>query len=369
MSKPLFPALSLFIAATGGRRMTRPAYVAVAIGIMVMILLTVDPAYEAAHRWVDAVLWACLAFFVFEWVVRLRHAVRSQRGLAYTLSFQGLVDTVAAAAIPLALVLGANPKSAWLFGVVWVLKLVPGIPGLRQLRRVLVVESGPLLSVLVIFLMVVFLASVAEYFLERDVQPATFGSVPAALWWAVVTMTTTGYGDVVPITPLGRIVSALVMISGLGVFGLWTGILATGFAAETRRDNFLKTWESVTKVPFFEALGPAAIADVTHMLRTIDLPARTTIIRKGQTGDCMYFIAAGEVEVDLPGKKVTLGEGAFFGEMALLGNNLRSANITTKRVSRLLVLDLVDFRMLMARHPDLAETIDAEARRRELENK
>jgi voltage-gated potassium channel len=369
MPKPLFPALSLFIAATSGRNMTRPAYVAVLVGIVVMVLLTVDPAYEAAHHWVDAVLWACLLFFVFEWVVRLRHAIRSQRGLVYSLSFRGVVDAIAAAAIPLALVFGSNPKSAWLFGVFWMLKLVPGIPGLRQLRRVLVVESGPLLSVMVIFLMVVFLAAVAEYFLERDAQPATFGSVPAALWWAVVTMTTTGYGDVVPVTPLGRMVSALVMISGLGVFGLWTGILATGFAAETRRDNFLKTWESVSKVPFFAALGPAAIADVTHMLRTMDLPARTLIIRKGQQGDCMYFIADGEVEVDLPGKKVALGEGAFFGEMALLGNSVRSANITTTRVSKLLVLDLVDFRLLMARHPDLAGTIDAEAKRRTQENK
>src|ERR1700754_133616 len=369
MPKPLFPAFSLFIAATGGRNMTRPAYLAVAIGIAVMVLLTVDPAYEAAHHWVDAVLWACLAFFVFEWVVRLRHAIRSERGFVYALSFRGLIDAAAVLAIPLALVLGSNPKSAWLFGVLWVLKLVPGIPGLRQLRRVVVLESGPLLSVLVIFLMVLVFASVAEYFLERDVQPQTFGSVPAALWWAVVTMTTTGYGDVVPVTPLGRMVAALVMISGLGVFGLWTGILATGFAAETRRDNFLKTWESVSKVPFFAALGPAAIADVTHMLRTMDLPARTMIIRKGQAGDCMYFIAAGEVEVDLPGKKVRLGDGAFFGEMALLGNNLRSADIATTRLSKLLVLDLVDFRLLMARHPDLAETIDAEAKRRALENK
>jgi voltage-gated potassium channel len=164
-------------------------------------------------------------------------------------------------------------------------------------------------------------------------------------------------------------VAALVMISGLGVFGLWTGILATGFAAETRRDNFLKTWETVSNVPFFAALGPAAIADVTHMLRTMDLPARTMIIKKGAQGDCMYFIASGEVEVDLPGKKVALGEGAFFGEMALLGNNKRGANVTTTKVSRLLVLDLVDFRVLMARHPDLAETIDTEARRRALENK
>jgi voltage-gated potassium channel len=370
MSKPLVSlALAQFVAATAGRNMTKAAYVAVATGVAGMVLLTVDPAYEAAHHWVDAVLWVCLAFFVFEWVVRLRHAFSTERGWAYVMSGRGLVDAVAAGAIPLAIILGADTRTAWLLGVFWMLKVVPGIPGLRQLRRVLVQESGPLLSVLVIFLMVLFLASVAVHYLERGVQPVAFGSVPATLWWAVATLTTTGYGDVVPITPLGRVIAAMVMICGLGVFGLWTGILATGFAAETRRDNFLKTWESVSKVPFFAALGPSAIADVTHMLRTMDLPARTMIIRKGKTGDCMYFIAAGEVEVDLPGKKVKLGEGAFFGEMALLGNNLRSANITTTRVSKLLVLDLVDFRMLMARHPDMAETIDAEAKRRALENK
>jgi voltage-gated potassium channel len=370
MSKPLlFPALAQFAAATAGRNMTKAAYLAVAGGVVMLVLLTVDPAYEAAHGWVDAVLWSCQAFFAFEWAVRLRDAVRKQRGWAYALSGRGLVDAVGALAVPTALVLGASPKSAWLLGIFWMLKVVPGIPGLRQLRRVLVQESGPLLSVLVIFLMVLFVASVAVYFLEREVQPATFGSVPAALWWAIATLTTVGYGDAVPITPLGRLVAAVVMICGLGVFGLWTGILATGFAAETRRDNFLKTWESVSKVPFFAALGPSAIADVTHMLRTMDLPARTMIIRKGQSGDCMYFIATGEVEVDLPGKKIRLGEGAFFGEMALLGNNLRSADITTTTLSKLLVLDLVDFRMLMARHPDLAETIDAEAKRRELENK
>src|SRR5882724_9511373 len=364
----VLPALTIFAAQTAGRNMTKAAYVAVTVGVGVMVLLTVAPAYEAAHRWVDAVLWACWAYFLFEWAVRLRHTVISQRGWGYTLSVRGLVDAAAVVAVPLALVCGVEPRTAWLLAILWVLKVVPGIPGLRQLRRVLVIESGPLLSVLVIFLMVLFLASVAVYFFERDVQPGTFGSVPAALWWAVATLTTTGYGDVVPITLPGRLVAALVMICGLGVFGLWTGILATGFAAETRRDNFLKTWESVSKVPFFAALGPSAIADVTQMLRTMDLPARTMIIRKGRTGDCMYFIAAGEVEVDLPGKKVALGDGAFFGEMALLGNNLRSANITTTRVSKLLVLDLVDFRLLMARHPDLAETIDAEARRRALEN-
>ena len=352
----------------GGRRMAVASWAVVAIGLFGLLILTVDPAYEAAHHWVEALLWACLAWFAFEWLARLLRAIPAGRGPAYAFSAGGLVDAVAALAPAVAIGLGADARSAWLLGVFWLLKLVPGIPGLRRLRRVLVLESGSLLSVLVLFVMVLLFASVALHVLERNAQPALFGSLPSTLWWAVVTLTTVGYGDVVPVTPLGRVVAALVMICGLGVFGLWTGILATGFAAETRRDNFLKTWELVSRVPFFASLGPAAIADVTHVLRTMDLPGRTTIVRKGQAGDCMYFIASGEVQVELPGKRVRLGEGDFFGEMALLGNRQRSADISTTRLSRLLVLDLVDFHVLMSRHPDLAETIEGEAKRRALEN-
>ena len=83
------------------------------------------------------------------------------------------MDAASALAVPAALVADVEPKTAWLLGVFWVLKVVPGIRGLRQLRRVLAQESGPLLSVLVIFLIVLFLASVAEYLLEHEVQPAS----------------------------------------------------------------------------------------------------------------------------------------------------------------------------------------------------
>ena len=79
MSKPLIPALAQFVAATAGRNMTKAAYVAVGLGVLSMVLLTVNPAYETAHRWVDALLWACLVYFVFEWVVRLRHMAQTGR--------------------------------------------------------------------------------------------------------------------------------------------------------------------------------------------------------------------------------------------------------------------------------------------------
>lgn len=355
-------------AATASRTVTGASYLAIAIGLIGVMLLTLGPSINQL-RWIEGLLLIPLAFFVWEWLVRLSRARRDGKLAAYALSPRGLVDAVSAVAVPTALLAGISPASAWLFGAVWTLKAIPEIAGLKQLRRVLVHERGPLLSVAAMFVMAIFLASVVLHVLERDAQPVAFGSIPSTLWWAVVTMTTTGYGDVVPITPLGRFVASLVMITGLAIFGLWIGILATGFASETRRHNFLRTWETVTKVPFFSTLGAAAVADVANMLRRIEVPQRTMLIRKGQIGDCMYFIADGEVEIELPGdKRVHLGSGAFFGEMALFENRPRSANVTTTRTSTLLVLDLVEFRMLMARHPDLAQMIDAEAKRRAQQN-
>src|ERR1700759_2374458 len=137
-SRPaLPPLLARFVAATAGRNMTRPAYLVVLIGVATMILLTVNPAYEAAHHWVDAILWACLAFFAFEWLVRIRHAVLAERGAAYMTSFRGAMDAAAVLAVPAAILLGAPPKTAWLLSVLWLVKGIPAGPGRRQLWRVL----------------------------------------------------------------------------------------------------------------------------------------------------------------------------------------------------------------------------------------
>jgi len=355
------------VVGTAGGQPNALTYAAVAAGIASMLILTADTA-SYHHRWVSWLLWFSVAVFVWEFLAGIVRAIRNGRLLAFMLSGQGLIDILGACGVPIALACGSGIALASLAGVFWLLKPVPQIDGLRQLRRVLTREAGPLSSVLVLFLIVLFMAAVLAFLFERNAQPAGFSSLPASLWWAVVTLTTTGYGDVVPITVAGRMVAALLMICGLAVFGLWTGILATGFAAENRRHNYIQTWESLGKVPFFAALGPATLADVTNMLRRIDMRGRSTVIRRGQAGDCMYFIAEGEVEVELPGKRVPLGVGAFFGELALLGNNVRTANVVTTRSTTLLVLDLSDFRALMARHPELAKAIDEEARRRAAEN-
>jgi voltage-gated potassium channel len=89
------------------------------------------------------------------------------------------------------------------------------------------------------------------------------------------------------------------------------------------------------------------------------------IVRKGRQGDCMYFIAEGLVEV--AGAGVQLGSGAFFGEMALLGDGTRTATVTAVVPSTLLVLDLTDYRIFAAHYPDLAHAVEEEAARRRAE--
>ena len=157
------------------------------------------------------------------------------------------------------------------------------------------------------------------------------------------------------------------MLCGIGICALWTAILVTGFSYEMRRSEFLRTWDLVARVSYFQGLGAATIAEVAQLLRPSDFATGTVVIRRGQPGDCMYFIADGEVEVDVKPTPVRLATGSFFGELALLGDSVRSANVVTTQPSTLLILDLADFRHLEARHPEVAKLIDAEAKRRRAE--
>ncbi len=339
-------------------------FVVLAVGLMAMAAITVPDFRASAGVILNVCLWLCLGYFAIETGIRTNNARRNGAVRKYLFSLSGIVDTVGVFPVPIALVCGAAPETAWLFASLWVLKLAQNSPGFAQLGRVFVLEAKPLASVLVLFLIVLFLASAAMHVVERHDQPSAFGTLPSSLWWAVVTLTTTGYGDEVPHTALGRLLGAGVMICGIATFGLWTGVLATGFAAERRRRNFIETWDVVSKVPFFQSLDPSAITEITHMLRRVEVPERTAVIRRGRVGDCMYFIAAGEVEVDVAPTPVRLGDGAFFGELALLGDMIRTANVSTIKATTLLVLDLADFRTLMAHHTELARAIDAEAKRR-----
>jgi voltage-gated potassium channel len=342
-----------------------------AAGIGIMIADTEAAWRSALSDALDAGFWIVCAFFAAEYFLRLAAAPGAPGGelrgawrsrLAWAGSMGGICDLVGAVPGALAVVLG--PEVASLFAFVWAFKLVRYAPGLVVLHRVIADAQRALLSVFLGFCIVLLVSASLAYLIERGTQPEIFGSIPAALWWAIVTLTTTGYGDVTPLTPLGRILAGIVMISGILVFALWAGILATGFAQEIRRREFLRTWDLVAKVPFFHGVGAAVIADVVRLLRPREYPAGAIIVRRGAPGDCMYFVVSGQVKVQLRPEPVALGPGEFFGEVALLTGAPRNATVVAARHCTLLSLDIVDFRELLGRRPDLARVINEEAERR-----
>src|SRR6185295_902088 len=130
--------------------------------------------------------------------------------------------------------------------------------------------------------------------------------------WGIVTIASVGYGDMTPVTPLGRIFGGMVILLGIAVFAVPAGILATGFAAELRRRDFVVTWQTVAKVPLFATLGASAIAEIAQLLEPRLVAAQSVLVRRGETAHAMYFVMEGEVEVDLQPHAVRLGKGQFF---------------------------------------------------------
>ncbi|HVB16542.1 MAG TPA: cyclic nucleotide-gated ion channel [Stellaceae bacterium] len=357
----------------GARTFRIVHHLMVACGVAIMLTTTVAP-FEAAYGGSLAIgFYLVAAFFLAEYVLRLIAAPEAPGGehrgewrvrLAWAVSLGGVFDLVSGLPGIAALVYG---PAASLSGFIWAFKYVRYSPGLASLGRVIRHARQALLSVLLGFCIVLLTAASIAYLLERNAHPdhpEAFASIPAALWWGIVTITTTGYGDVVPRTIAGRALSGVVMVGGILIFALWTGILVNGYAEELRRRDFLRTWELVAKVPFFHDIGASLIAEVARLLRPRDYPSGAVVMRRGEPGDCMYFVADGEVEIQLQSGPLYLGTGQFFGELALLTGEPRNATIVSAQACTLLALDIVDFHELLGRQPELARVIREEARKR-----
>ncbi|PRD29864.1 UNVERIFIED_CONTAM: yjdF [Trichonephila clavipes] len=117
------------------------------------------------------------------------------------------------------------------------LKLTRYFVSLQILLRVIKREKGSFQAVIFILVIMIVMAASGIYVVENKAQPEAFSSIPKAMWWAVVTLTTVGYGDVTPVTSMGKFLGALITILGVGIAALPAGILASGLANELNQRN------------------------------------------------------------------------------------------------------------------------------------
>lgn len=177
--------------------------------------------YERWFWWTEAVI---VGLFTLEFAVRL---LLARRRLRYLFSFEGLIDL--AAILPFYLAVG---DLRWLRGVrlLRLLRMAKLVRYGRAYSR-LVTAVQSIRHELVLYLtmtgIVVYLAAVGMYYFERHAQPDVFQSIPHAMWWAVVTLTTVGYGDVVPVTAGGRAMTAVILVLSLGTVSVPSALLAS----------------------------------------------------------------------------------------------------------------------------------------------
>jgi voltage-gated potassium channel len=315
---------------------------------------------------------ACVLVFAIEYVARIwtapEHPLLGRRGsLAARLRFATtplmVIDALAILPLLLELLLPANGLVP-LTRLVRFLKLARYSPALATLGRLIASERRALFACIVIFTGLLLASAAAMHAVEGALQPERLGDMPKAIWWAASMLAKIGGGETTPMTMLGSIIAAVTVMLGIGCFALPVAIIGRGFYEEIRRRDFVVTFAMVARVPLFARLDAAAIADLVGILKARTVPAGATIIHRGERGDAMYLIASGAVEVEQPAGRIRLEEGQFFGEMALLSREPRSATVRAVRATDLLVIDAADFLRLIDRLPEIGAEVEAVARER-----
>jgi voltage-gated potassium channel len=357
----------------GMRFVSRFLILLVLVNVVSVVLESV-PRYEAAYGGLfEAIEIVSLIAFTVEYAARIwvaaEHAPNREMSAArarmrYIFSVDGLIDLVSVLPFWLAYVVPFEFRIILLLRLVRFLKLVRYSPAMRSLLEALYAERRALFGCVVIFFGAMLLTATLAHLAERDAQPEKFGTIPDAMWWSIVTLGTIGYGDVVPITPVGKMVAALTIMCGIVMIALPVGIIATAFSEQIHRRDFVVTWGMVARVPLFNGLDAASIAQIMRLLRAQTANAGDVIVRRGDAAHCMYFIANGEVCVDLDGQQIPLGVGQFFGEIAILRRARRSATVRATTRTNLLVLDASDFHLLMEQDPRISERVHTVVRDR-----
>ena len=208
-----------------------------------LILELVSVAIFSAEYLIRA--WTC--------VDRVKYASmncsNTQKRIRYILSPLAIIDLIAILPSLLMFFFAIDLRFLRVLRLLRVFKLTRYSRAMQLLLQAFIDESSSLLAAFFIMSVVLILASCGIYLLEHDIQPDKFGSIPAAMWWAMSTLTTVGYGDVVPITPIGKLFGGVITLVSMGMVAIPTGLLASSFSEQVRKRRQLfedATHEKIT---------------------------------------------------------------------------------------------------------------------------
>ena len=231
-SKPLARAIDLGLIAL------------ITVNIISVILESVDSIAESYGDVFYYVELISVIIFSVEYIARVWISVDMEKfkdskypRLAYMCSPIALIDLVAILPFYLTIFFAMDLRFLRVLRLLRIFKLTRYSSAMSMLLNVFREESSAFFAGFFILFVLLILTASGAYLVEQEAQPEKFGSIPAAMWWAVATLTTVGYGDVTPVTLAGKVFGTLVTIIGIGMAALPAGILASGLADQLRRNR------------------------------------------------------------------------------------------------------------------------------------
>jgi voltage-gated potassium channel len=212
-----------------------------------VVLSTIPDLPHSFHNLIFAIISISLTIFTIEYILRLWSCThsptfigRAKDRLRYATGIYMIIDLISIIPIIFPYVFPQDYTLLHIFRLLSIFKLVRYTrhnDALQLLQRV-VFKKREIISILVIFLVFeILFSSTIMYLVENAAQPDKFSSIPAAMWWAAMTVTTVGYGDIYPITPLGQTITSMVTIGGVLLLALPSAILAAGFMEERQKEQ------------------------------------------------------------------------------------------------------------------------------------
>jgi voltage-gated potassium channel len=358
---------------------------AIAVDVFLVVLIvanvaagifeTVPEINNAYGAWFDGFETVSVVIFSAEYVLRVWSSVEDPRyrgrgplwgRVRFALQPVALIDFFAIAPSVVGLFFGDwDLRVLRVFRLLRILKIVRYSPALTTLTDVIVAEWRALMGTLLLLLCVMILSAELMYLIEGAANPKSFGTLPQAMYWAITTLTTVGYGDNVPVTALGKIVTGITMIMGLGLFALPVGIVATNFVNEIHRRDFVVTWSMLAQIPLFKSLDVDTVVSVMTLLRSQVVREHSVIQVEGAPAQDMYFVISGRARGEYPGGLYNIREGDYFGESAVLRGQPCDSTVTARTDMRLLTLSANDLAVLIRKFPRLKRRFEQAAQRRQ----
>lgn len=210
---------------------------------IVLVMLESVEAYDRAYGYHFAILeWVLTVFFTIEYILRLVCVYKPSK---YAFSFFGIVDLVSILPNYIGLLLGSTPyfatiRALRLIRIFRVFKLAQFLNEGDNIMAALKASRPKIIVFLTFILMMVTILGSLMYFIEGG-QSSGFTSIPRSIYWAIVTLTTVGYGDIAPVTPIGQFIAAVVMILGYAVLAVPTGIVSAEIASTSKNVKMVTT--------------------------------------------------------------------------------------------------------------------------------